>query len=191
MSIHQYTVNADGTFPNKKVDIARFTQEIQAGIAATLTNISIIDGNCVMTFTETLSNAQVISLETLVFAHSGTPSSPHTTGFTTTSTTYIDIPSLTITLSTESHRVRFSGSGFPQANNKTQWMAIFLDGTLVAGSERSIKSGGGQTAGMQIGFSCEAIVTTNGLQAITARLKSDPAGNSTAEIFNSTLTIGA
>jgi hypothetical protein len=70
-------------------------------------------------------------------------------------------------------------------------MAIYANGSLVAGSERSIKSGGGQTAGMVAGFSCEAVVDVNGSQVIEARMKSDASGSQTAEIFGSSIVIGA
>jgi hypothetical protein len=191
MSVHQFTIDSDNLFPNRRVDTVQFAHEIQSGIAATLTSVAVSEGNCVVTFVETLSDAQVLALEALVFAHAGAPLVLETTGFTTTSTSYVAVPNMSATPPAGSYHVRFSGSGWPQSNNKKQSMAIYKAGALVAGSERSIKSGGAQTAGMESGFSCEAVVTVNGSQSIEARLKSDASGSQTAEIFSSSLMIGA
>lgn len=191
MSVHQFTIDSDNLFPNRKVDLVRFTHEIRSGIAATLTSVAIVEGNCVITFVETLTDAQVLALEALVFAHAGAPLLLSSTGFTTTSTSYVDVPGLSVAPPAGSYHVRFSGSGYPQSNNKQQSMAIYANGSLVAGSERSIKSGGGQTAGSVAGFSCEAVVTVDGSQTIAARLKSDASGSQTAETLASSLVIGA
>jgi hypothetical protein len=92
MSVHQFTIDSDNLFPNRKVDLVRFTHEIRSGIAATLTSVAIVEGNCVITFVETLTDAQVLALEALVFAHAGAPLLLSSTGFTTTSTSYVDVP---------------------------------------------------------------------------------------------------
>lgn len=191
MSVHQFTIDSDNLFPNRRVDTVRFGKEIADGIAGTLTSVVISEGNCVVTFVETLSDAQILALEALVFAHTGAPLLLSSTGFTTTSTSYITVPGLSVTPPAGSYRVRFSGSGYPQSNNKRQSMSIYANGSLVTGSERSIKSGGGQTAGSIVGFSCEAVVTVNGSQVVEARLKSDAAGSQTAGIFDSSLVLGA
>jgi hypothetical protein len=188
MSIHQYTIDADGTFLNKKVDIPRLISELQTGLPnVTLSNIQILDGNCVMTFIETLSYEQIVALETLVFAHTGESSSLSNSGFTTTSTSYTVVPSLATTLLAGKYHIRFSGSGFPQSNNRTQTMAIFKAGSLIAGSERSIKSGGAQTAGMVIGFDCEVTVAVGAMELIEARIKSGTSGVA-VELFNCNLS---
>lgn len=72
---YEYTVNSDGTFPNKKVDLPRFTQEIQASsITVALDGpLQVIDGNCCIDFKLVLSDAEVLVLEALVRAHSGEP----------------------------------------------------------------------------------------------------------------------
>jgi len=73
MSVHQYTIDADGTFPNKKVDLQRFEQEIRASddILVALDSVSIAGPNCVIVFKADLPNEQILALEALVFAHSG------------------------------------------------------------------------------------------------------------------------
>lgn len=187
-----FTIDSEGLFPNRKVDITRFSQEIRGSgaISVALSDVTVAGGNCVVVFADNLSNDEVLALEALVFAHTGAPPAIDITGFTTTSNSYVAVPGLTVIPPAGSYRVRFTGSGYPQANNKQQSMAIFSDGALVTGSVRSIKSGGGQTAGMTAGFSCEAVVTVTGSQAVTAQLKSDASGNQTAEILNSTLTVG-
>lgn len=75
MSVHQFTINSDGTFPNKKVDVPRFTQEISTdpNITSALDTVDVVAGNCVVTFKADISLDELLALEALVFAHSGEP----------------------------------------------------------------------------------------------------------------------
>lgn len=72
----QYTIDADETFPNRKVDLPRFTQEIQAStitVALASGSPSVAGGNCVIQFKSDLSDPEALTLEGLVKAHSGEP----------------------------------------------------------------------------------------------------------------------
>jgi hypothetical protein len=71
---YYYTINSDGLFPHKKVDVPAFTQEIRASaIATALHEVVILDGNCVVTFKEVLSLSDHVILDTLVQAHQAVP----------------------------------------------------------------------------------------------------------------------
>jgi len=79
-TVFEFTIDSEGTFPNKKVDIPSFTEEIQASsITAVLVSVAIVGGNCVITFATDLSDAEVVILSGLVEAHTAIPSGePHT-----------------------------------------------------------------------------------------------------------------
>ena len=111
----------------------------------------------------------------------------HTTGFTTTSTAGALVTGLTFTPAAGTYKVIFSGSGFPQNNNVLQSMTIWSGGAASTGATRDIRSSGGGTTGMRVGFCVEAEVVVNGAQAIEAYLNINIAG--TAEIFDSSLSI--
>lgn len=72
----QYTVNSGGTFPNRKVDLARFEQEIRASaITVALAKAPyMIEGiNCGAEFRADLSTEEILIFESLVSVHSGEP----------------------------------------------------------------------------------------------------------------------
>lgn len=71
---YSYTINSDGTFPNKKLDIPSFTTQIRASAIVTALD-SVVDnhGNCDITFKDPLSPGDLLLLESLVFAHTGVP----------------------------------------------------------------------------------------------------------------------
>ena len=75
---YQYTVNSDETFLNKKVDIPSLTSDIQASSIVTALDgpIQIVDGNCVITFKAALSQQDLLTLEGIIFAHTGVPVAP-------------------------------------------------------------------------------------------------------------------
>jgi hypothetical protein len=70
---YEYTIDADETFPNRKVDLPRFTQEIQASpITIALDGaLQVINGNCCIDFKADLGFVDHRTLEGLVQAHSG------------------------------------------------------------------------------------------------------------------------
>jgi hypothetical protein len=71
---YYYTIDSDGLFPHKKVDIPAFTKEIRdSGIATALHEVAIVGGNCVVTFKEVLSMSDHVILDTLVQAHQAVP----------------------------------------------------------------------------------------------------------------------
>lgn len=74
MSTHQFTIDADQLFLNKKVDIPRFTKEIQDSpdITVALDTITIVERNCVVTFKADISEAEDEALLDIVRAHTGT-----------------------------------------------------------------------------------------------------------------------
>ena len=73
-NIFHYTISSGGLFPNKKVDLPRFTKEIrESAIPIALDTVVIEDGDCVVTFKNDLTDEEVLLLEALVFAHSGAP----------------------------------------------------------------------------------------------------------------------
>ena len=108
----------------------------------------------------------------------------HDAGATTTGT---DTLVLSLTPTAGTYAVSWDGWGFPGANNASQQMAIYVAGTKEAGSQRTIMRGGGQTAALEVGFSCTARVTVNGSQAIEGRLTGVAADS--AQILENTLSI--
>jgi hypothetical protein len=73
----QFTVDADGTFPNRKVALDRFEKEIRdSAITVALDSVTVSNGNCIVTFKADLSSSEVLTLEQLVFSHSGEPLVP-------------------------------------------------------------------------------------------------------------------
>jgi len=75
MKRYEYTVDSDETFPNKKVDLPRFTQEIQAStITIALAGpLKVLAGNCCIDFKVDLPPADLATLDQLVLHHSGEP----------------------------------------------------------------------------------------------------------------------
>jgi hypothetical protein len=75
MQRYTFTVNSDTTFPNRKVDLPRFEQEIRASaIVTALDGSPVVElGNCFVDFRATLSTGDEAILEGLVHAHSGEP----------------------------------------------------------------------------------------------------------------------
>jgi hypothetical protein len=71
---YTFTVNAEGTFYNRKVDVPRFTQEIAASpVITALDTIVIAGGNCLVTFKDALSAEDLAHLESVVHTHAGEP----------------------------------------------------------------------------------------------------------------------
>lgn len=82
----EYTVDSDGSFPNKRVDVLRLTEEIRtSSISVALRSITIASGNCVVEFASNsnvppgLTTAEILVLDALVLAHSGDPLVPVST----------------------------------------------------------------------------------------------------------------
>lgn len=79
-TVFEYSIDAEGTFPNRKVDIPSFIEEIQAsGISQTLVAVSIHDGYCRVEFAADLTDAEILILDGLVTSHDAIPNGePHT-----------------------------------------------------------------------------------------------------------------
>lgn len=74
MNVFQYQVDSENTFPNKKVDVIRFTKEIrESAILVALDSVVLGGGYCTITFKTDLPQDQILLLESLMFAHSGEP----------------------------------------------------------------------------------------------------------------------
>lgn len=72
MSIHTYAIQAEGTFPNQRVDVPQLESEVRASsITVALDSITTSQGACVIAFKDDLSEAEVLLLEAVVFSHSG------------------------------------------------------------------------------------------------------------------------
>lgn len=72
MSLHTYAIDAEETFQNKKVDVEQFESEIRASsITVALDSVTVSQGACVVAFKDDLSEAEVLLLESVVFAHTG------------------------------------------------------------------------------------------------------------------------
>lgn len=72
----EFTINSDGLFPNKKVDIKRLELEIRSSSIPVALNIgspSVESGNCVIEFKSDLNQQQVLDLESIIMTHSGEP----------------------------------------------------------------------------------------------------------------------
>jgi len=84
-TVFEYTVDADGTFPQKRVDIPSFAEEIEASsISVPLVSVTIVDGNCRIEFATNanvppgLTDAEILVLEGRVQAHTALASGePH------------------------------------------------------------------------------------------------------------------
>lgn len=73
-STFQYTVDADGTFPNKKVNIEHLDLEIrESQINVALNSVMMVGPNCVISFRSDLAESEVGLLEAIVFNHTGAP----------------------------------------------------------------------------------------------------------------------
>lgn len=72
---YEFTVNADESFLNRKVDLARFEKEIRdsAIVVALAGSPQIVDGNCCIDFRDALVPGDVHILEAVVKAHAGEP----------------------------------------------------------------------------------------------------------------------
>jgi hypothetical protein len=72
---YEFTVDADGWFPNKRVDLPRFELEIRASSITVALDGSpqVISGNCCVDFKVPLAQAEVFVLEGLVKSHTGDP----------------------------------------------------------------------------------------------------------------------
>lgn len=75
-TVFEYTIDSDGTFPNRRVDIPSFTEEIEAAIPAVpLVGVTIVNGNCRIEFQPNanvppgLTPAKVLLLDGAVLAH--------------------------------------------------------------------------------------------------------------------------
>jgi hypothetical protein len=111
-------------------------------------------------------------------------------GFTTTNTAAQVV--LTLTEGTDfdgagTYKIHYEGAGFPQANNESQFMEIYVAGSLVTGALTNITAGGGATAGMEVGFSVTADAAITAGQAVTGRLRS--VGGGTVEVFDTVLSV--
>lgn len=75
MRRYEYTVDSDGVFPNRKVALDRFEQEIRTSAITIALECSpqVINGNCCIDFKTDLSHAELLLLEQLIFNHSGEP----------------------------------------------------------------------------------------------------------------------
>ena len=69
-TVFNFQISSEGVFPNKKVDVPSFTEEIQASsITAVLVSVEIVGDLCVVTFATDLSAAEELTLSNLVQAH--------------------------------------------------------------------------------------------------------------------------
>jgi hypothetical protein len=78
MTTYPYTINSDGTFPNKKVDLDSLLTQTRAasGISVALDGITVVGGNCLFAFRADLTSAEILALEAVISAHSGDPVLP-------------------------------------------------------------------------------------------------------------------
>jgi hypothetical protein len=80
MKRYEYTIDADETFPNRKVDLPRLTQEIQESAITIALNgpLTVLAGNCCIDFKVVLPLVDQAVLDQLVTHHSGEPlPNPH------------------------------------------------------------------------------------------------------------------
>lgn len=79
-TVFEFTIDSEGTFPNKQVDIPSFTEEIEASaITAALVSVTIVGGNCRIEFATDLTDDEVLILNQLVEAHTAIAmGEPHT-----------------------------------------------------------------------------------------------------------------
>lgn len=69
-TVFEFTIDADGTFPNRIVDVPSFIDEIEASaIVPDLVSVTMVDGNCRIEFAADLSSSEIAILEALVLAH--------------------------------------------------------------------------------------------------------------------------
>lgn len=81
-TVFDFSIHSEGLFPNQKVDVPSFTEEIQASaITAALVSVQIVENGeiCRVTFATDLTPEEEIILSGLVQAHTAIPSGePHT-----------------------------------------------------------------------------------------------------------------
>ena len=133
------------------------------------------------TYTVTMPAAQGGSNEVLVNNGSGilswaVPSSPitnsiqtATTDASTTSGTYVTVPSMTVTPAAGTYLVMFSSSGLVSRINTTTTYAIHLAGTIVQHSERNVRITAGNATESVFTLHTQSVTTANGSQAIDVR----------------------
>lgn len=93
---------------------------------------------------------------------------------TTTGTSYATMTSMTATPASGTYEVVFSASGSSSIASANCDYAIFVDGTIVAHSERQMFYGGGsQAADVDMTMHTRAKVSVNGSQAIDIRWRTD------------------
>jgi hypothetical protein len=79
MTTYPYTVNTDGTFPNRKVDLDSLATQVRAasGISVALDTVTVSGGNCLFAFRADLTSAEILALEAVIAAHTGEPVLPN------------------------------------------------------------------------------------------------------------------
>jgi hypothetical protein len=83
----------------------------------------------------------------------------------TTSATDVQVVGMTLTPAAGTYMVFFGGSVDSSINNTTMLMSIYSGGVQVAASVRRVTRGGGQ-GNVTIPFTCMAVVTVSGAQAV-------------------------
>jgi hypothetical protein len=96
---------------------------------------------------------------------------------TTGSATDALVSGMTLTPIAGTYRVTFSGSVQHSSNSESIFLSIYAGGAQETNSEREFKRGGGQ-GDVTSPFSCVAVVTVNGSQAIEGRWRT-PAATAT------------
>lgn len=209
-TVFEYTVDSDGIFPNKRVDIPRFTEEIRASsISVALRGITIASGNCVIEFSGNassppgLSSAEILVLDTLVTSHTGEP---------------LPVGAATVTLSSPSNPENkiplFSLAGREGSEviyathnycDKTTWYSQ----SLRAESETLVDSGNGLTWGSahthwvdmysgkvmdddgvrtDVSHGYSVVVTANGVEKTMREVYEDNGGDYTVDFAAGTVT---
>jgi hypothetical protein len=99
----------------------------------------------------------------------------------TTSTSYILVPGMTITPPAGNYLVWFSSYGTHQSNNQELLVSLYSGGAQVIGSERGVN-----VRDDWVGIATHGQVVVDGSQAIEARWRST---NGTIMVFDRTLAI--
>jgi len=191
MPITRYGYNILADTLNGQVDSDKLTIEISiSSIVTSHDHISTSGADAYMDifFSNAITSGEKVTLDAYVAAHDGYAlvnnlSAVGTNNITTTSTSYIKANDMALTPFDGTYVVYFSGSFGVDQVNTTAYAAVYVDGTVVDGSERIRIS---ERANDTSPFDCIALITINGSQAIEGKWK---VSNGTGTMYQRTLVL--
>lgn len=146
----QYTIDADGTFPNKRADLKKLKRQLKESATTALNTVSDvvgIDGNAAMTFgAASLTVQEQASLYGIVRAHDGIPLATREfsevlVDTTSNSTAFVDLLTVTCYVGDGEQIIVTAAASNDSSGNNQTFYRVLLNGVAQRGGGGAVANG--------------------------------------------------